>query len=66
MSAATQGGAAAVAELAAALVAERVVFEELGLRRPTLDDAFLTLTGRPAATGDDVVDDSAPVLQEVR
>ena len=63
VSASTQAGASAVAELAAALLAERIVFEDLGLRRPTLDDAFLTLTGRPA---DADADASVPVLQEVR
>jgi ABC-2 type transport system ATP-binding protein len=44
----TTGGAGDVAELAAALVAEGIEVEDVGLRQPTLDDAFLTLTGRPA------------------
>ncbi len=68
VSASTQGGASAVAELAGALVGERIVFEDLGLRRPTLDDAFLALTGRTAASseGDADADHATRVLQRVR
>ena len=44
----TSGGAADVAALAQALVDEAITPEDLGLRQPTLDDAFLTLTGQPA------------------
>jgi len=40
-------GAAAVAELASELVRAGIRVEDLGLRQPTLDDAFLALTGRP-------------------
>jgi ABC-2 type transport system ATP-binding protein len=45
--AAASGGVAAVGALAEALGAEGVVVEDLGLTQPTLDDVFLTLTGRP-------------------
>jgi ABC-2 type transport system ATP-binding protein len=42
------GGVALVAEAARALDADGVDIRDLGLRRPTLDDVFLTLTGRGA------------------
>jgi ABC-2 type transport system ATP-binding protein len=41
-------GAASVVRVAAALDHAGVDVEEIALRRPTLDDVFLTLTGRPA------------------
>ena len=41
----TSGGVEAVAELANALAANGIEVEDLGLRQPTLDDAFLRLTG---------------------
>jgi ABC-2 type transport system ATP-binding protein len=43
-----EGGVEAIARLAEALAGEDIVVEDLGLRQPTLDDAFLTLTGAPA------------------
>ena len=45
---ASGGGVALVAEAARALDDEGVQVRDLGLRRPTLDDVFLTLTGRAA------------------
>jgi ABC-2 type transport system ATP-binding protein len=42
-----EGGVDAIARLAQALAGEDIVIEDLGLRQPTLDDAFLTLTGAP-------------------
>ena len=48
-----EGGVQAIAELAQALAEEDIALEDLGLRQPTLDDAFLTLTGAPAETFDD-------------
>jgi ABC-2 type transport system ATP-binding protein len=42
-----EGGVEAIARLAEALAGEDIVVEDLGLRQPTLDDAFLTLTGAP-------------------
>jgi ABC-2 type transport system ATP-binding protein len=42
-----EGGVDAIARLAEALANEDIVIEDLGLRQPTLDDAFLTLTGAP-------------------
>ena len=41
----TDGGAAAIAALASELAASEIELEDLGLRRPTLDDVFLKLTG---------------------
>ncbi|WP_341253646.1 ATP-binding cassette domain-containing protein [Euzebya pacifica] len=40
------GGAGTLGLAVAALAAERVAVTEVGLRRPTLDDVFLTLTGQ--------------------
>jgi ABC-2 type transport system ATP-binding protein len=40
------GGVAAVARLATLLNLEGIAVEDLGLRQPTLDDAFLALTGQ--------------------
>jgi ABC-2 type transport system ATP-binding protein len=30
-----------------------VTIDDIAIRRPTLDDVFLTLTGRPAEEGED-------------
>jgi ABC-2 type transport system ATP-binding protein len=63
------GGVAAVGALAEALGAEGVVVEDLGLAQPTLDDVFLTLTGRPPEAEDEdapaAADAGAPVAEEV-
>src|SRR5258705_45253 len=40
-----EGGVGAIARLADALEEAGIAVEDLGLRQPTLDDAFLTLTG---------------------
>jgi ABC-2 type transport system ATP-binding protein len=48
------GGVEAIARLAEALACEDIVIEDLGLRQPTLDDAFLTLTGAPAENLEEV------------
>jgi daunorubicin resistance ABC transporter ATP-binding subunit len=45
---APRDGVAMVAAAARALEEARIAVSELGLRRPTLDDVFLTLTGAPA------------------
>ena len=42
------GGAAVLVEALRALDAAGVVLQDVGLRRPTLDDVFLTLTGHAA------------------
>ena len=46
-----EGGARMLAAVVRDLDAAGVQLDDLGLRRPTLDDVFLTLTGR-AAEGD--------------
>jgi ABC-2 type transport system ATP-binding protein len=47
VSAPTDGGSRAVSGLAEALADDGIDVEDLGLRQPTLDDVFLTLTGAP-------------------
>src|SRR3990170_4825439 len=42
------GGAEILTQVLRALDAEGVTVEDIGLRRPTLDDVFLTITGRHA------------------
>ncbi|MCW3050141.1 MAG: ATP-binding cassette protein [Solirubrobacterales bacterium] len=42
-----EGGVEAIGALADALTEAEIAVEDLGLRQPTLDDAFLTLTGAP-------------------
>ncbi|MGQ0632777.1 MAG: ATP-binding cassette domain-containing protein [Sporichthyaceae bacterium] len=48
VSAPVNSGVAAVAALASSLQVSGIAVEDLGLRQPTLDDAFLALTGKPA------------------
>jgi len=43
----TDNGVGAIATLAAELADDAIAVEDLGLRQPTLDDVFLTLTGAP-------------------
>jgi ABC-2 type transport system ATP-binding protein len=43
------GGFAELAEVIAGLAASGVVVDEIGVRRPTLDEVFLTLTGEDSA-----------------
>jgi ABC-2 type transport system ATP-binding protein len=45
----TEGGPGAIASLASELASAGIAVEDLGLRQPTLDDVFLTLTGSSAA-----------------
>ena len=49
-----EGGPRVVSRLADALDAAGVEVEDLGLRQPTLDDVFLTLTGAPITEDDPV------------
>ncbi|HEX4435320.1 MAG TPA: ATP-binding cassette domain-containing protein [Solirubrobacteraceae bacterium] len=45
--------AADLARVAGVVRDSRIAVDELALRRPTLDDAFLALTGKPASATDD-------------
>src|SRR4051794_21560089 len=59
----TDGGPAAVAVLAGELADRGIAVEDIGLRQPTLDDVFLTLTGAPAELTDT---DEPTIAEEVR
>ena len=60
----SDGGVGAVAALAGELAERRISVEDLGIRQPTLDDVFLTLTGAPL---DPVAEgDTAPVPEAAR
>jgi ABC-2 type transport system ATP-binding protein len=48
LSMATNGGADALVRLVRELAAEHIEIDDIALHRPTLDDVFLTLTGRTA------------------
>ncbi len=52
--ASTDGGPHVVARLADALADARIAVDDIGLRQPTLDDVFLTLTGAPVADDESV------------
>ncbi|TSB17591.1 ATP-binding cassette domain-containing protein [Streptomyces benahoarensis] len=47
------GGAKLLAEVIRELDARDVEIDDIGLRRPTLDDVFISLTGHAAEAGDD-------------
>jgi ABC-2 type transport system ATP-binding protein len=51
-----------LAAVAAAVRAIGIPVDEIALRRPTLDDAFLALTGQPAKTGNLASEDLAEAL----
>jgi ABC-2 type transport system ATP-binding protein len=55
----TEGGPGAIASLASELAAAGIAVEDLGLRQPTLDDVFLTLTGTPAADAEGELEEAA-------
>lgn len=46
------GGRASIATAVQALGGLEIPIDDLGMRRPTLDEVFLTLTGAPASTDD--------------
>jgi daunorubicin resistance ABC transporter ATP-binding subunit len=50
-----------LASVAAAVRSSGIPIDEIALRRPTLDDAFLALTGQPPATGTPADDSLAEV-----
>ena len=70
LTAGVTGGAEALRQVLQRLAEKDVAVADIGLRRPTLDDVFLTLTGHAAEevaeSGDDDRDGSEPGQGEVR
>jgi len=62
----TDGGAAAISALASALVDAGIQVDDLGLRQPTLDDVFLTLTGASPEYDDDGALPTGLALEDAR
>ncbi|HEU5432003.1 MAG TPA: ATP-binding cassette domain-containing protein [Thermomicrobiales bacterium] len=60
-----QGGAQRLVQVARDLEAAGIAIDEIGLRRPTLDDVFLALTGH-AAEANLAADESIPATSETR
>ena len=60
LTAAVTGGAAVLTEALRRLDAANVSLQDVGLRRPTLDDVFLTLTGHVAEENPDDPTDATP------
>lgn len=54
------GGAKLLAEVIRDLDARGVEIDDIGLRRPTLDDVFISLTGHAAEAAAEEADDAAP------
>ncbi|MFW6074766.1 MAG: ATP-binding cassette domain-containing protein [Chloroflexota bacterium] len=54
-----QGGAERLVQVVRELDAASIAIDDIGLRRPTLDDVFLALTGHVAEEPSEVNDDSA-------
>jgi ABC-2 type transport system ATP-binding protein len=55
----TGGGTGPLLDAVRALDSEGIEVQDIGVRRPTLDDAFLTLTGRPSVAADETTDETA-------
>jgi ABC-2 type transport system ATP-binding protein len=60
------GGAAMLADALRRLDSEGVRIDDVGLRRPTLDDVFLALTGHAAEAEPDAEPDVEPEREEAR
>jgi len=58
LAAGVAGGTGELSRVLAALESASVHVLDIGLRRPTMDDVFLSLTGRPAETHDEAADES--------
>ena len=65
ITAAVDGGADSLREALHELHTSKVSVVDVGLRRPTLDDVFLTLTGHHAEGGSQATDETAVTLEEV-
>jgi ABC-2 type transport system ATP-binding protein len=60
------GGAVVLTDALRRLDAAHIVLDDVGLRRPTLDDVFLSLTGHAAVDANDSDDPSGgPSVPEV-
>ncbi|HEX5511772.1 MAG TPA: ATP-binding cassette domain-containing protein [Actinomycetales bacterium] len=57
------GGAAVLMNALRQLDVAGIEVDDVGLRRPTLDDVFLTLTGHAAEESEDVVEPAEPVRE---
>jgi ABC-2 type transport system ATP-binding protein len=55
-----QGGRAVITEAVRVVDQLGLEIDDIGLRRPTLDEVFLTLTGEPIDDGDPSSDPSQP------
>jgi ABC-2 type transport system ATP-binding protein len=64
VSIAVDDGVRVLTEIAAELRSREIAVADLGLRRPTLDEAFLHLTGAPAVGTDPVARTDAAVREE--
>jgi ABC-2 type transport system ATP-binding protein len=53
VSVASDGGTDRLAEAMTELATHRVALDDIGLRRPTLDEVFLAITGQPTSTDTD-------------
>jgi len=58
-------GGRAIAEAVRRLDEENVGIQDIALRRPTLDDVFISLTGHSAEDGSESDDEAAPAAEEV-
>jgi ABC-2 type transport system ATP-binding protein len=54
-----EGGRAAISAAVRAVDDTGAEVDDIGLRRPTLDEVFLTITGQPMDSGDPEPDTSA-------
>ena len=61
---AAEGGAQQLVEVVLRLGEEQIRIDDVGLRRPTLDDVFLALTGHAAETTPDADDIAEPTTSE--
>ncbi|MFE9251419.1 ATP-binding cassette domain-containing protein [Streptomyces sp. NPDC007088] len=55
-----EGGARLLAEVIRALDSRGIEIDDIGLRRPTLDDVFITLTGHAAQEAEDAANGGRP------
>jgi ABC-2 type transport system ATP-binding protein len=66
ISAPVQGGSAVLVEMIRDLDAAGIGIDDVALRRPTLDDVFLSLTGHAAELGPDPASPEQPLAEQTR